>query len=235
VRPVTTIANFDATLRQRFRSGASTVRAIGEVQFGPTPAEWRTWTAYEGMVNRALAEHPAWIVCPYDARVLPDAVLDAAWDAHPHVITDDRRASSRYHEPEELVASLTPAAVALPQLRDLAPPADPAALREQLAAALAMAHVPDSGAMNMLVAANEIALNAWRHAGGATAMRAGLVDGRFVVEITDRGSGLDDPLAGYVPPRQDREDGTGLWIARQLVSRMELLSSPRGLSVRLWL
>jgi anti-sigma regulatory factor (Ser/Thr protein kinase) len=63
----------------------------------------------------------------------------------------------------------------------------------------------------------------------------GLVDGHFVCEISDDGPGLDDPLAGYVPPRPDQEDGAGLWVARQLSSRLELMSSADGLTVRLWL
>ena len=77
--------------------------------------------------------------------------------------------------------------------------------------------------------------NARRHGGGVSRVRAGLVDGWFVCEIQDRGPGLDDPLAGYLPPRPKRARGTGLWVARRLVRRLELLENEPGLTVRLWL
>ena len=68
-----------------------------------------------------------------------------------------------------------------------------------------------------------------------SAVRAGLVDGWFVCEIEDRGHGLDDPLAGYLPPRPEQARGKGLWVARRLVRRLELLDNAPGLTVRLWL
>ena len=89
--------------------------------------------------------------------------------------------------------------------------------------------------MDMLVAANEVFENALRHGGGVSRVRAGLIDGWFVCEIEDRGPGLDDPLAGYLPPRPEHARGEGLWIARRLVRSLELLDSTSGLTVRLWL
>jgi anti-sigma regulatory factor (Ser/Thr protein kinase) len=89
--------------------------------------------------------------------------------------------------------------------------------------------------MDMLVAANEVFENARRHGGGVSRVRAGLVDGWFVCEIEDRGRGLDDPLAGYLPPRAEHGRGAGLWVARRLVRRLELLDNAPGLKVRLWL
>jgi anti-sigma regulatory factor (Ser/Thr protein kinase) len=235
VRPAMAIANFDRCIHERMAAGAPDVRAIAEIQPGPTPAEWRTWTAYEGIVNRALAAHPLWVICGYDARDCPDEMLDAAWRAHPHVVTDDQRPGACYEEPEELVASLLPEHVELPGLRHLPPCADPAGVREALAAELAHAHVPGAAAILMLVAANEVAANAWYHGGGPTEIRAGLVDHRFVFEVSDDGPGLDDPLAGYTPPRPANGRGSGLWIARQLMSRVDLLTAGPGLTVRLWL
>ena len=60
----------------------------------------------------------------------------------------------------------------------------------------------------------------------ATALRAGLVDGWFVCEIEDRGPGLDDALAGYIPPTPGQRGGEGLWIARRIVQRLELIPVP---------
>jgi anti-sigma regulatory factor (Ser/Thr protein kinase) len=87
----------------------------------------------------------------------------------------------------------------------------------------------------MLLAATEVFDNACRHGSGPTSLSAGTVDGWFLCEVADRGAGLDDPLAGYLPPEQAAHHGSGLWVARQIVSRLELMPGAPGLRVRLWL
>ena len=210
------------------------MRVIAEVQFGPSPEEWEEWTAYEAIANRAFARYPAWIVCPYDTRSLPEKVIEDAWRTHRHVVTDATATSEHFEEPEQIVRALRPAHQSLPELRQFAPGPDPGAFRERLAAEVAVANVSQTRALNLLMAANEVVTNAWEYAGGPHAVRTGLVDGSFVCEISDQGPGLDDPLAGYLPPRPAQERGIGLWVARQLVSRVELLPGAYGLTVRLW-
>jgi anti-sigma regulatory factor (Ser/Thr protein kinase) len=209
---------------------------IGEVQFGPMPGEWSEWTAYEAILNRALADQPAWIVCPYDTRALPDEVLENARRTHPAVMGEEERSSDHYEDPVQLARALTPEFEPLPLLRPLAPAADARAFRQALAVEMTDARVPELTALDMLVAATEVFANAMRHGGGVSRMRTGMVEGRFVCEISDSGSGLDDPLAGYLPPRPGHGRGAGLWIARQLATRVDVISPPgRGLTVRLWL
>ncbi|MEA2248246.1 MAG: hypothetical protein QOH46_2775, partial [Solirubrobacteraceae bacterium] len=108
VRPANVIAGYDKTLREQLQRGAPAVRVIGEVRFGATPEEWAEWTAYESILNRAFADQPAWIVCPYDARVLPDPVMEAASRTHPHRFAETRHESPHYDEPEHLVRALAP-------------------------------------------------------------------------------------------------------------------------------
>jgi anti-sigma regulatory factor (Ser/Thr protein kinase) len=55
-----------------------------------------------------------------------------------------------------------------------------------------------------------------------------------VCEVSDRGPGLRDPLAGFVPPGDDDGRGAGLWVARQLTRRLEAVATPEGSAVRLW-
>jgi anti-sigma regulatory factor (Ser/Thr protein kinase) len=234
-RPARALARYDATLRHHLARGAPGVRLAAEVQFGPTQAEWDEWTAYEAIANRAFAGRPAWIVCPYDARVLPASVIESAWRTHANVMTHERLPSSLYDEAETVVRRLAPRHDSLPDLEPLAHASDALTFRDILAARLTAAGVPATRKLDLLVAANEVFANAVDHAGGATLARAGTVDGRFVCEITDGGAGLDDPLAGYLPPTAENGLGTGLWVARQLSWRVDLLTSPHGLTVRLWL
>ena len=234
VRPAQVIAGYDRTLRDRLRAGAPAVRVVGEVQFGTTPREWEQWTAYEAILNRAFAHRPAWIVCPYDARTLPDSVVHHAAHTHPQVMTDVSRRSDLYEDPADLVRALTPEAELLPDLRPVILAEDGRGFRLQLARELTADGMPEPEAKAMVLAAGEVVANAVRHGQGARAMRVGRVGGQFACEITDHGPGLDDPLAGYLPPGPEQAGGAGLWVARQLTSRLELLSSADGLTVRLW-
>jgi anti-sigma regulatory factor (Ser/Thr protein kinase) len=235
VHPARTLAAYDSTVRRLLAEGATSVRVTGEIPLGPTEVEWSKWTAYEATLNRAFAGRPTEILCAYNLHTTPDPMLTAVWETHREVTTgEERHLSLHYHDPEELVAALAPAPASLPTLHRLAPGNDPLAFREQLAASLAAARIPEARAMDMLVAANEVFLNACRHGGEPTDVRVGLVDGWFVCEISDAGPGEIDPLAGYLPPSPERP-GEGLWVARQLVSRVELIAEPGGLTARLWL
>jgi anti-sigma regulatory factor (Ser/Thr protein kinase) len=87
----------------------------------------------------------------------------------------------------------------------------------------------------MLVAAGEVLANAGRHGREPVSVRVGRVGVRFACEVSDGGPGIGDPLVGYVPPRPGHVEGAGLWVARQLTRQVELVSSPQGFSVRLWI
>ena len=233
--PARVLAGFDRVVRDARAAGAPSVFAIGEVRFGATPREWDRWTAYEATIDRALAHCALAVICPYDERVLPTAVLAGACMTHEHVITDARRPSADYADTATVVRALTPAPEPLPQLRALTPPDATRGLRGLLAAEMAADGVPAAAARDMLLAAGEVFTNARQHGGGATSLSVGRVGTHFVCEITDAGAGLDDPLAGWVPPQPAECSGAGLWVARQATSALELLRPEGGgLTVRLW-
>ena len=234
VRPVDVVAAYDETMKSLLGSGATSARVVGEVPIQPTHADWSDWISYEAIVNRALADRPANVLCVYGTQETPDHVIDAVWRTHPHVDATTSGSHPEYHDPHHLVAALTPEPAPL-DLGTLAPSGDSLELRESLAAALRAIRAPQARVMNMLVAATEVFENARRHGGGVSLVRAGVVDGWFVCEIEDQGPGLDDPLAGYLPPRPEQGRGEGLWVARRLVRRLELLDNAPGLTVRLWL
>jgi anti-sigma regulatory factor (Ser/Thr protein kinase) len=239
VRPVDAIAAYDATMSDLLASGATSARVTGELPLQSTQGDWSEWMAYEAIINRALADRPAHVLCVYGAETTPDDVLEDVWRTHPHVEANTSRRHSHSHDHGhdrwDVVAAQTAEPAAAPDLRTIAPTDDPLEFRELLAAELAAARTPQARVMDMLVAANEVFENARRHGGGVSRVRAGLVEGWFVCEIEDRGPGLHDPLAGYLPPRAEQSRGTGLWVARRLVRRLELIDTTAGLTVRLWL
>ena len=234
-RPVDAVAAYDATMRDLLASGATSARVAAEIPLQPTRNAWSEWISYEAIVNRALADLPAHIVCVYGTETAPEDVIEAVWRTHPHVEANAPGGHPDYHDPRDVVAAHAAEPGSAPDLRTLPPTGDSAEFRALLAAELTAARAPRARVMDMLVAASEVFENARRHGGGVSHVRAGLVDGWFVCEIQDRGPGLDDPLAGYLPPRPKHARGTGLWVARRLVRRLELLDNAPGLTVRLWL
>ena len=232
-RPARAVAAYYGTLLEQLRTAPS-VRAVADMQLGPPDEAFEVWTGYEAICNSAYAHLPAWVVCTYNANGLPDQVVEAALRTHTAVLGDDEwEPSHRYEDPRAVVRKVTPDPEPLPELGSFSVGDDLELFRERLAGELAAERVPQATALEMLVAATEVAANAIRHGGGIAKVRAGRSYGRFVCEVIDRGAGFDDPLAGYLVPRDGI--GTGLWVARQLAWRLEFLHSPEGFTARLWL
>jgi len=231
-RPAHAVAAFYGTF-VRLLQQAPSLRAVAEFQFGPSFDDWHEWESYEAIANLAYDPLPVWAICAYPANRLPDAVLDGVLRTHDEVLADRWAPSDRFEDPRDVVRKLTPDPEALPSLRSSYVGQDLERFREQLAGDLVAEGVPRAKALEMLVAATEVATNAVRHGGGIEEVRVGRVDGRFVCEVIDRGGGFDDPVAGYLPPRPGR--GRGLWVARQLTWLVESFHSPRGFTVRTWL
>jgi len=103
--PAQAIAEYRQRLHaQLSQPNAGLVRVVGEVQFGPSKQEHTRWTRYESVFNRAFAGYPAWVICPYDTRALPEQVVADSLCTHPFVSTGDRRvASAGYIETDEVV------------------------------------------------------------------------------------------------------------------------------------
>jgi anti-sigma regulatory factor (Ser/Thr protein kinase) len=235
-RPEAALAGYDATLRRLVRDGASSVRVFAEFPALDSEAEYDRWIAYEAIVNRAFAHHPAWITCGYDTRVVPEAVVEHAGCTHPRLLAEGLLDSPSYLPPSEVVSALTPEPA--PPLAGLEPldfDGDVRALRRRLAARMARADVTRPDVEAMLQAAGEVLANAQSHGGGIRELRVGEYDERFVLEISDGGPGLDDPAIGYLPPTVAGVDGAGMWVARQLTRRLELVPCADGLTVRLWI
>jgi anti-sigma regulatory factor (Ser/Thr protein kinase) len=230
-RPARAVARYYGTLLEQLRRAPS-VRAVANGQFGATPAEWQEWMAYEAITNLAYSHLPAWVVCAYDANRLPDPVIDIALRTHPQLLDDGWRPSDHFEDPRALARRLTPVPEPLRDLRSFSAH-DVEGFRERLARELMTEQVPEAKALEMLVAGTEIAANAVTHGQGIEEVRVGRVEGRFVCEVIDRGTGFDDPAAGYLAPREGT--GTGLWVARQLAWRLEPFHSPKGFTVRIWL
>lgn len=232
-RPARMLAAHNKVMAEQLRKTTS-LRGVADVLYGPDPGEWDLWTGYEAVINRSFRHLPAWVVCTYNVNGLPDPVLDGVWRTHPEVVAGDAwTTSDRYEQPDHLLRRITPLPEQLSDLRSIPFRRDPEQFRERLARELAAENVAEAKALDMLLAATEIATNAMVHGGGVEEVRVGRSDGRFVCEIIDRGPGFDDPAAGYLAPRAGV--GSGLWVARQLTWQIDFFESPRGFTARIWL
>ena len=62
----------------RFHLGASEIRVFGEPRWDVN-AEWNSWISFEAILNRAFVHYPVWLMCGYDAREVPEPVLDCTF------------------------------------------------------------------------------------------------------------------------------------------------------------
>lgn len=231
--PAQTIGAYDRVIRSSRAQGTPRLRVIGEVEFGTTATEHAEWARYESVLNHVFAAHPAWIVCPYDARRLPESVVADALRTHPHTFTGgSRRPSERFVDPAGFVRSLP---IALPgelieaiELNGSTRPAR--ALVRRTASQVDM--TPER-VEEMCLAVSELATNAIMHAQPPATVRAYADGSVLVYEVSDAGPGLADPFAGFLPPNPSQRGGAGLWISRQLADRLEIDSTDHGTTVRL--
>jgi anti-sigma regulatory factor (Ser/Thr protein kinase) len=232
-RPATTVAGWQRLLADAAGRGVPRIRLIGEVGFGERVP---TWTRYEAALNRVFSDAPAWIVCPYDTRALPPAVLTEAHRTHPAVVDGSRRDSDTYLPTEEflrLVPEPMPPVVGPPAmimtLGDTVAPARHA-LRQAVTAG------PWSGSDRMddlVLAVSEIVANSICHGRGSRELRVWIGEHAVVCEVVDQGPGLSDPLAGFRPPDDVSTRGRGLWMAHQLCDSLAIERGDMTTRVRL--
>lgn len=229
--------------------GHRRVRVIGEpVWHGRDALETAEWTRYESAINIAFAPCPAWIVCPYDTRSLPEPVVRDARRTHPQLVTGPgASASDHYLAPtapdgawDREVATLPAHGRDAAGVRFGADLGTARAFVSRTATALGMS---PAGAGRLVLAVNEVTTNAVQHGAGHGRVAVGRSGHRIVCDVTDSGrtgtdrTGTDrtrtDWYAGYLPPDPSQPRGHGLWAVRQLCDLVEIDARRDGTTVRL--
>jgi anti-sigma regulatory factor (Ser/Thr protein kinase) len=191
------------------------------------PPDVRAYMRFEAASNIAYERYDVSVLCPYDAARLPDEVVRAALETHPHVLEDDRaRPSDSFVDPRSFIRR---------RVRETPAPDGAAThvLERPTDVAGARALIRDHGAAvglsrrtieDVSLAVTEVATNALIHGGAPRRLWTYVADEHLVCQVHDAGSGLPDPLAGYLPPEADRPSGRGLWLAHQLCDIVEIVS-----------
>jgi anti-sigma regulatory factor (Ser/Thr protein kinase) len=215
------------------------IRMIGAVPDPGIGTQWEGWVRYEAAINDLYAALPVWSICPYDTRSIAAEVLDDVERTHPYLVTADgeHRPNPRYTEPTAFLSERAHREIdPLEQSRPDLALTDPAPTDgRRAAAALAATTTLDRETIDgLVVGVSEALANAIRHGRPPVEFRAWAAPERVLVVVRDRGSGPSDPYAGYLPRRGEQVDsGLGLWITRQVCSRVTLIQTPEGFAVRL--
>jgi len=113
-------------------------------------------------------------------------------------------------------------------------------LREAVLAHATAAGMPENRAIEVMLAAHELAANAIRHGGGTGRLRLRIVAGALYCQVTDVGSarltshraaaGADQRTvpAAAQPASWPFEPGHGLWLVRQAADDCTVVASPQG-------
>ncbi|WP_328847031.1 sensor histidine kinase [Streptomyces sp. NBC_00258] len=219
------------------------VRVIGEPVWSARSAfEVREWMRYESLLNTAFAGTGHWILCPYDTRDLPAAIVRSAVRTHPELALGPRESAycSRYVDPVDFSAECDTARLpALPAGSEDVPFARgrSAHVRRALSAYARGLGVPEQLTHDMVTAVHEAVVNSMRHGGGQGVLRLRSDSAYVICEISDTGTPTAPPppqFPGHLPPDPRAASGHGMWVVRQLSDLTTQTLDPAGSVVRLY-
>ena len=94
------------------------------------------------------------------------------------------------------------------------------------------AGLPESRAIDLVLAVSEVAANTVRHAKSPGSLKIWYDSREIVCQIQDDGI-ITDPLAGQRTPSLEGTGGHGLWIVNQVCDEVEMRSDETGTIIRL--
>ncbi|MEI4273307.1 ATP-binding protein [Klenkia sp. LSe6-5] len=188
------------------------------------------WLQTEALLNHVLVDRPVDHFCVLDPARLGDD-LTTAQSCHPWLLPADADAdvvgNQGWREPAHVLRSLWtepgPDPVeATPPTLEVADVGSMRELRRALAGALADGPLDPDEAEDLVLAIDEVVVNAGEHGMPPVDVRLWVTEHRVLCAVADRGPGFDEPLAGYGPAhgRDLSVGGMGLWLARRAVDRM---------------
>jgi anti-sigma regulatory factor (Ser/Thr protein kinase) len=212
------------------------VSMIGEPTWPErSPAGYLSAVQHEALINLALAEHDARMLCLYGTTGLRASGRDDIGRTHPFVSENGlRSASVQYADPTTVAATC------------LLPLPDPLVAPECLTfgagtlrsvRALLRAHATQAGMSEertneFQIAVNEVATNTIVHTNEPGTLRIWREDDVVVCEISDEGH-ITDPLAGRRRVSADATNGRGLLLAAVMSDLLQIVADESGNTIRI--
>lgn len=214
---------------------AARVRIVGEpIWPGRTAAEYRAALQHEALINVALADQAATILCLYDRCGLDEVALADARRTHPVLVEGEVREHSTDY--------LDPRVVADASLRGLPEPpewwgdmlifgsaSDLRVVRQFVEGLALRSGLRSEQVSDLCLAVNEVATNTLLHSGGPGVLSIWQDSETecLVCEISDSGQ-LVDRLVGRIPPAKSEPHGRGLILVNTLCDLVELPTGQIG-------
>jgi anti-sigma regulatory factor (Ser/Thr protein kinase) len=217
---------------------AGRVRVIGEpIWPGRTATEYPACVQHEALINVALHGRAATILCPYDASRLDHRALADARGTHPVLVRGEQRSPcDGYVDPAQVVAAYNEAMPepSAPSTTLIFREADLPAVRRLVADRAKTFGLTETRAVELQLAAHEVATNAIKHADGVGTLRIWREQGSVVCEIRDGGR-ITDLLAGRRPASSFPGDGRGLLLVNSLCDLVRIHNGPASTTTRLYM
>lgn len=223
------------------------VRIVGEpIWPGRSAAEYRAALQHEALINLAMADQQATILCPYDRKGLDAQALADARTTHPVLIEGElQKVSSDYRDPRAVASASFRSLPVQPELWGemlrFFSPAELPDVRQFVEDLAQRAGLDAQRVSDLCRAVNEVATNTLVHTSGS-----GLVSvwqdpetPNLVCEVVDSGQ-LTDWLVGRIPPAPSEPHGWGLIRVNKLCDLVEMPTGQIGkgttvrLHMRLW-
>ena len=214
---------------------ARRVRIVDEpIWPGRSAAECRAALQHEALINIALVDHEATILCPYDDRGLDAATLAQVRQAHPVLIEQDRREiSTDYRDPRAVADASLQSLPDPPEwwgdMRVFSSLTDLRAVRLFVQDLASRAGLAAHRVSDLCLAVNEVATNTLEHthASGVLSVWQDPDTESLICEITDSGQ-LHDRLVGRLPPDERNSHGRGLMMVNSLCDLVEIPTGQIG-------
>lgn len=215
------------------------VRGVGEPLWADRAAdEVAECHLHESLLNDAFHATPRFtLLCPYDASTLAPAVVDQARRTHPAVRERGARTTSPVYAAHDVREQHFRASLPEPPLDAVVVPLDGMTDKLPTLRRVVARHGSEWGldgvrVEDLVLAVDEIAINAVRHGGSDPTLTMWREGDRVVCEARDRGL-MNDAMVGRVHPGHASTGGRGLWIVNQLCDLVQIRSSPEGTVVRI--
>jgi anti-sigma regulatory factor (Ser/Thr protein kinase) len=212
------------------------VRIIGEpIWAGRSDDEYPACAEHEALINVALAESPAYVLCPYDVRRLGREWLTDATRTHPTLAADGERwESPAYTDPVALAAWFDQPPEPAPPQADvlvIGPTTGPSTARRFVHDYAQATGMSEGRLCNLRTAVQELVVNTVVHAGGSGLLMV-WTEGRQVVCQVQDGGRITDPLVGRRPPAPPAV-GHGLYTVHQVCDLVRVHRRRDGTLVRI--